>query len=173
MFIWLQFLVCTGIILVSGTYLSKYGDVIAEKTRLGRTWVSVALMASVTSLPELVTGISSVAMFDLPNIAAGDVLGSCMFNILILELLDCMGGSAPVSTKARGSAHNDVTRHQLLLAHPANRQVRANAVLNMPNHHKSFFQVTTLQNRKSVQMNIVIERTVGAQRGQLLAQAKM
>jgi hypothetical protein len=32
-----------------------------------------------------------------------------MFNILILELLDCMGGSAPVSTKAHGSGHNDVT----------------------------------------------------------------
>ena len=97
---WLQFVVCTGIILVSGTYLSKYGDVIAEKTGLGRTWVGVALMASVTSLPELVTGISSVAIFDLPNIALGDVLGSCMFNILILALLDCMGGSAPISTRA-------------------------------------------------------------------------
>jgi cation:H+ antiporter len=97
---WLQLVVCTGIILVSGAYLSKYGEVIAEKTGLGRTWVGVALMASVTSLPELVTGISSVAIFDLPNIALGDVLGSCMFNILILALLDSMGGSAPISTKA-------------------------------------------------------------------------
>ena len=58
MLAWLEFAVCTAIILVSGTYLSKYGDVIAEKTGLGRTWVGVALMASVTSLPELVTGIS-------------------------------------------------------------------------------------------------------------------
>lgn len=97
---WLEFSVCTAIILVSGTYLSKYGDVIAEKTKLGRTWVGVALMASVTSLPELVTGISSVGIFELPDIAAGDVLGSCMFNILILALLDCIGGSAPVSAKA-------------------------------------------------------------------------
>ena len=97
---WLEFAVCTATILVSGTYLSKYGDVIAEKTGLGRTWIGVALMASVTSLPELVTGISSVAIFDLPNIAAGDVLGSCMFNILILALLDCMAGSAPISTRA-------------------------------------------------------------------------
>jgi cation:H+ antiporter len=97
---WLEFAVCTAIILVSGTYLSKYGDVIAEKTGLGRTWVGVALMASVTSLPELVTGISSVAIFELPDIAAGDVLGSCMFNILILALLDSIGGTAPISTKA-------------------------------------------------------------------------
>lgn len=62
MVLWLQFMACTGIILVSGIYLSKYGDIIAEKTGLGRTWVGVVLMASVTSLPELVTGISSVAL---------------------------------------------------------------------------------------------------------------
>jgi cation:H+ antiporter len=98
--LWLQFIACTGIILVSGAYLSKYGDVIAEKTGLGRTWVGVVLMASVTSLPELVTGISSVAVFNVPDIAVGDVLGSCMFNILILAVLDFMSGPAPVSTRA-------------------------------------------------------------------------
>jgi cation:H+ antiporter len=100
MVLWLQFIACTGIILVSGTYLSKYGDVIAEKTGLGRTWVGVILMASVTSLPELVTGISSTAIFNVPDIAVGDVLGSCMFNILILAVLDFMSRSAPISTKA-------------------------------------------------------------------------
>jgi cation:H+ antiporter len=100
MVLWLQFFVCTALILISGTYLSKYGDIIAEKTGLGRTWVGVVLMASVTSLPELVTGISSVTVFDLPDIAAGDVLGSCMFNILILALLDFVNGSASISSKA-------------------------------------------------------------------------
>jgi Ca2+/Na+ antiporter len=57
-------------------------------------------MASVTSLPELVTGISSSAVFDLPDIAAGDVLGSCMFNVLILAVLDFLSGAAPISAKA-------------------------------------------------------------------------
>lgn len=57
-------------------------------------------MASVTSLPELITGISSVAIFDLPNIAAGDALGSCMFNMLIIAMLDFMNGSTPLSAKA-------------------------------------------------------------------------
>jgi cation:H+ antiporter len=99
MLLWLQFVACTGIILVSGTYLSKYGDVIAEKTGLGRTWIGVVLMASVTSLPELVTGISSVAVFDLPDIAAGNVLGACMLNLLMIPMLDLIGGSAPLSTR--------------------------------------------------------------------------
>jgi cation:H+ antiporter len=100
MLIWLQLIACTVVILFAGTKLSKYGDIIAEKTGLGRTWIGVALMASVTSLPELITGVSSVALFDLPNIAAGDALGSCMFNILIIALLDFRGGAAPISSQA-------------------------------------------------------------------------
>lgn len=99
MVLWLQFIACTGIILVSGTYLSKYGDIIAEKTGLGRTWIGVVLMASVTSLPELVTGISSVTLFDLPDIAVGNILGACMLNLLMIPVLDLVGGSAPLSTR--------------------------------------------------------------------------
>ena len=99
MLLWLQFIACTGIILISGTYLSKYGDVIAEKTGLGRTWIGVVLMAGVTSLPELVTGISSVAVFDLPDIAVGNILGACMLNLLMIPVLDLIGGSAPISTR--------------------------------------------------------------------------
>src|SRR3970040_418723 len=97
--IWLQFVALTAIIFFSGSKLSKYGDIIAEKTGMGRTWIGVILMASVTSLPELVTGISSSAFYKLPDIAAGDVFGSCMFKILILSLLD-VGALPPLSNRA-------------------------------------------------------------------------
>ncbi len=100
MTIWLQFVACTAIILFAGSKLSKYGDIIAEKTGMGRTWIGVILIASVTSLPELVTGISSVSIFDVPDIAVGDVLGSCMFNILIIALLDVISGPVPITTRA-------------------------------------------------------------------------
>jgi cation:H+ antiporter len=100
MMLWLQFAAATAVIVFAGSNLSQYGDVIAEKTGLGRTWIGVILLASVTSLPELITGISSVAIFNLPNIAIGDVLGSCMFNILIIALLDAVSGPAPISAKA-------------------------------------------------------------------------
>lgn len=100
MMVWVQFLVCTVVIMFAGAKLSKYGDIIAEKTGLGRTWIGVILMASVTSLPELITGVSSVAVFSLPDIAAGDVLGSCMFNILILAILDFVAGEKPLSVRA-------------------------------------------------------------------------
>ena len=99
MIVWLQFILCTAVIVVAGTKLSRYGDIIAELTGLGRTWIGVILLASVTSLPELMTGVSSIAIFDLPNIAVGDVLGSCMFNILIIALLDFRYRSEPNSSQ--------------------------------------------------------------------------
>lgn len=99
MMVWLQFILCTALIVYAGTRLSQYGDIIAEKTGLGRTWIGVILLASVTSLPELMTGFSSIVVFDLPDIAVGDVLGSCMFNILIIALLDFSPRRAPVSSQ--------------------------------------------------------------------------
>lgn len=98
--VWLQFSVCTVIILIAGTRLSKYADIIAEKSGMGGTWVGIILLASITSLPEVITGISSVTLVDLPDIAAGDVLGSCMFNVFIIALIDLLSGPIPISSKA-------------------------------------------------------------------------
>lgn len=100
MIYWIGFIVCTSIIVYSGSRLSKYGDIIAEKSGLGRTWIGLVLMASVTSLPELITGISSVTYAGVPDIALGDVLGACVFNMFIFALLDALTPATPLSTKA-------------------------------------------------------------------------
>ncbi|MCS6883275.1 MAG: sodium:calcium antiporter [Oscillochloridaceae bacterium] len=99
MLTWLLFILCSAAVLVGGVQLSKYGDIIAEKTGMGRTWIGVILLASVTSLPELFTGFSAVAVYRVPDIAVGDILGSCMFNILIIALLDALGGAAPITAR--------------------------------------------------------------------------
>jgi cation:H+ antiporter len=98
--LWVSFFVCTAAIVYSGTKLARYGDIIAEKTGMGRTWIGLVLMASVTSLPELITGISSVTFAGAPDIAAGDVLGSCVFNMLILSVLDGFCRQYPISSRA-------------------------------------------------------------------------
>lgn len=98
--LWLGFLVCVSAIVFSGTKLSRYGDVIAEKSGLGRAWIGLILLASVTSLPELVTGIGSVTYAVVPDIAAGDILGSCVFNLLILAFLDVFHRRSPLSSMA-------------------------------------------------------------------------
>jgi cation:H+ antiporter len=99
MLIWVAFILCTSVIVYSGTKLAKYGDIIAEKTGLGRAWIGLVLMAPVTSLPELVTGVTSVTLAGVPDIAVGDVLGSCVFNMLILALLDAAHRTQPLSAK--------------------------------------------------------------------------
>src|SRR4030067_200476 len=86
MLLLIEFIICTSVIVYAGTRLSKYGDIIAEKTGLGKTWIGVILMASVTSLPELVTGISSVTYAGVPDIAVGDVIGSCVFNMSFIAM---------------------------------------------------------------------------------------
>jgi cation:H+ antiporter len=100
MIYWIGFIICTSLIVYSGSRLAKYSDIIAEKTGLGRTWIGLALLATVTSLPELMTGISSVTYANVPDIAAGDVLGSCVFNMLILAVLDAFYRPLPISSKA-------------------------------------------------------------------------
>ncbi len=98
--IWLQFAVSAALIGAAGYRLSLYGDVIAEKTGLGRNWVGLVMLASVTSLPELVTGISAVTVAKEPNIAIGDVLGSLVFNLLLVVLLDFLHRGESVYTRA-------------------------------------------------------------------------
>ncbi|MDQ7056126.1 MAG: hypothetical protein Q9M89_06540 [Persephonella sp.] len=97
--LWILFIILTTIIFLSGKNLVKYGDILAEKLNLGRTIVGIVFVASITSLPELITGISAVTYADSPDIAAGDIYGSCMFNLLILALLDSFIRGKPITTK--------------------------------------------------------------------------
>lgn len=98
--LWFELIVVSAVIVFSGIKLSKYGDVIAEKSGLGRAWIGLILMASVTSLPELITGISSVAIVGAPDIALGDIMGSCVFNLAIIALMDIFHGRDPIFHKA-------------------------------------------------------------------------
>lgn len=96
---WGKFLICMAFIAVAGPALARYGDVIAERTGLSRGWVGLLLLATATSLPELFTGVSAVAAAGVPNIAVGDALGSCIFNLVILALLDALSRDASVFSR--------------------------------------------------------------------------
>jgi cation:H+ antiporter len=97
--LWPAFFLLTLVILYAGAKLSRYADIIAEKTGLGKLWIGVVLLACITSVPELITGLSSVMIFMTPDIAAGDVLGSCVFNMLILAFLDIFDRASPISSR--------------------------------------------------------------------------
>jgi cation:H+ antiporter len=99
--IWTELIVCAALIFWTGSLLSKYGDMIAEKTGLGRAWIGAILIAGVTSLPELASGVSAVAWLNAPNLAAGAVLGSCLFNLALIAMIDLAYQPGRVLAKAQ------------------------------------------------------------------------
>ncbi|MFA7241420.1 MAG: sodium:calcium antiporter [Sulfuricellaceae bacterium] len=90
MILWLQLLLCLIVIGFAGWHLSRNGDIIAEKTGMSASLVGLILLSTATSLPELVTGLSAVTAANAPDIAVGDVLGSAVFNLAILVVLDAL-----------------------------------------------------------------------------------
>jgi cation:H+ antiporter len=88
-FIWVVFVLSAAAIVFAGTALSRYGDQIAEFTGLGRLWIGVVLMAAATSLPEVLTTMSAGWM-DAPDLAAGDLFGAGLSNMLTLGLVDLL-----------------------------------------------------------------------------------
>ncbi len=93
--LWLSFLICALIIIFAGTKLTRYGDIIAEKTGLGRVWIGAALIPLATSLPEI-TSSSGAALINAPNLAIGNIFGSIMFNLLIIAIADFAHGPGPL-----------------------------------------------------------------------------
>lgn len=87
---WLQFAVCALLIGFAGHKLTRYAAVISDRTDLPSSWVGLVLLSTATSLPELSTGLSAVTLFDAPNIAMGDALGSCILNLGLLVALDAL-----------------------------------------------------------------------------------
>lgn len=94
--VWIQFAGCIAIIVVAGTQLAKYGDLIAEKTGLGRVWIGIVLLATVTSLPELATGISSVTLVGEPDLTIGNIFGAGLINLAIIAVIDLVYKRGPV-----------------------------------------------------------------------------
>lgn len=97
---WTLFGGMAAVIALAGPHLSRNGDIIAEKTGLSGNWVGMVMIATVTSLPEMVTGGSAILYWDLPDLAVGDLLGSCVFNLMILLVIDFMLRGAPVYSRA-------------------------------------------------------------------------
>jgi len=71
----------------AGIALARSTDALAEQFGLRRLVAGSILLAGATSLPELAIGLSAIHM-ELPDIAVGNLVGSCLFNLLILALAD-------------------------------------------------------------------------------------
>lgn len=83
------FLGAALVLVVAASFLARAADRIAESSGLGRVWIGSVLLAGATSLPELSVDVSAVRQ-GAANLAAGDLFGSSMANMLILAALGLM-----------------------------------------------------------------------------------
>ncbi|MBM7554251.1 sodium:calcium antiporter [Thalassobacillus pellis] len=66
--------------------LASYGDGVKEKTKASSAFVGIIIGVAV-SLPELTASVTAVVI-NSPDLAIGNLVGSNLFNILVLALLD-------------------------------------------------------------------------------------
>lgn len=92
---WLIFLATSAVVVYTATKLAEYGDVIAVRTNLGGLFVGTILLAGATSLPELITAVSSFNL-GAPDMAAGNFFGSNMVNMFMLALVDLLNYQVPL-----------------------------------------------------------------------------
>ena len=101
--LWIQVIICIALVIAVSSKLSQSADMVAEKSGLGRNWVGAILLAGTTSLPELATGVSAINYLDAPDLAAGAIFGSCLFNLMILAILDICTGAGSLFQQAQVS----------------------------------------------------------------------
>lgn len=90
---WLLFLfaLLAAVITVAGNYMAKAADVIGDRTGMGSSLAGLILLAAATSLPELAINVNAVRLPDRASgvdLVMGNVLGSSLFNLLILGVID-------------------------------------------------------------------------------------
>lgn len=81
------FFIATIVLLITAPWLVRSSVGIAEITGLSTGFIGVTLVATVTSLPEVVTTIAAVRL-KAYNLAVGNLFGSNIFNIFALGLAD-------------------------------------------------------------------------------------
>ncbi|HEX6175261.1 MAG TPA: sodium:calcium antiporter [Candidatus Binatia bacterium] len=77
-----------ALIWLAGTFLEKYADIISDRTGLGQAFTGVVLLSTATSLPEVATTITAVALLNNPTLAVYNLLGGVALQTAILAIAD-------------------------------------------------------------------------------------
>lgn len=83
------FLFLAGLTVFLSFRLSYYADLLNKTTNISGVFIGGILLAGITSLPELVTCLSSIFLNN-PYLAIGDILGSNFFNIAMMCFFDIL-----------------------------------------------------------------------------------
>jgi cation:H+ antiporter len=82
-----RYLLFALVVVVAACLLPTTASYIADHTGLGNTFVGTLMVALATSLPELVTAVAAVRIGAV-EMAVGGILGSNLFNLTILGIVD-------------------------------------------------------------------------------------
>jgi cation:H+ antiporter len=82
------FALSAAVIWVAGTYLEKYADIISDRTGLGQAFIGLLLLSTATSLREVATTITAVALLNNPTLAVYNLLGGVALQTAILAIAD-------------------------------------------------------------------------------------
>lgn len=85
------FAVAAIVVWMAGVRITRYANVISERTGMGQALVGLLLLGGVTSLPELAVAITSAAAGDGP-LAVNSILGGIAMQVAILALADALIG---------------------------------------------------------------------------------
>lgn len=84
------FVVAAATIWMAGTRLERDADAIAKSTGLGHAFTGMLLLAAATSLPEVATTVTAVAILDNPTLAVHNLLGGVALQTAILAVADAV-----------------------------------------------------------------------------------
>jgi len=86
LFTWLKFGLAAAAVFWGGKHLTLLSNELAETLGLSKGWVGLAVLAMITSLPEMATS-GAAAVMGNADVAIGNLLGSNTFNLTFVGIL--------------------------------------------------------------------------------------
>lgn len=111
--LFLELLAAATVVIIAGGRFAILADRLADRLNLASGWVGLILLATVTSLPEVVAGGTATALGNT-DLAMAAIFGSCSFNITLIVLLNALMGGGSV-LKGVSRSHGLTSAFGLLL----------------------------------------------------------
>lgn len=83
----IRFIICAVILIAASIAMTYVTDIVADKLDLGKTFAGALFLGVATSLPELISS-STLCYRKNFDAAAGNIIGSNIFNFMILVVAD-------------------------------------------------------------------------------------
>lgn len=96
----LIFAAAAGGVWLAGSRLPAYGDEVSDRYRIGHAFVGLILLATATSLPEIVTTVTG-ALAGAAHLVLNNMFGGIAMQTAILAVADAFAGRAPLTSYPR------------------------------------------------------------------------